>query len=65
MILDLQTELPIKCAGMYYMYVYMIYSPTELYLSWYSGASLTVMGPKAKEKFHTATDLSRNLYKFY
>jgi len=50
---------------MYYMYVYMIYSPTELYLSWYSGASLTVMGPKAKEKFHTATDLSRNLYKFY
>jgi len=34
---DLQTELPIKCAGMYYMY--MIYNRTELYLSWYSGAS--------------------------
>lgn len=46
---DLQTELPIKCAGMYYMY--KIYSRTELYLSLYSGASLTIMGPKAKEKF--------------
>jgi len=31
-ILVLQTELPIKCAGMYYMY--MIYTRTELYLSW-------------------------------
>jgi hypothetical protein len=30
-ILDLQTELPIKCAGMYFMY--MIYIRTELYLS--------------------------------
>jgi len=42
-ILDLQTELPIKYAGMCYMY--MIYSRTELYLSCYNGASLTVMGP--------------------
>jgi hypothetical protein len=62
-ILDLQTELPIKCAGMYYMY--MIYSRAELYLSWHGGASLTVMGPKAKEMFHTATRLSRNFSKLY
>jgi hypothetical protein len=48
---------------MYFMY--MIYIRTELYLSWYIGASLTVMGPKAKEKFHTATHLSRNFFKLY
>jgi hypothetical protein len=62
-ILDLQTEVRNKCAVMYYMY--MIYSLTELYLSWYSGASLTVMGPKAKEKVHTSTYLSRNFFKLY
>lgn len=62
-ILDLQTEMPIKCASIYYMYT--IYNRTELYLSRYSGASLTVMGPKAKEKFHTATHLSRNFSKLY
>lgn len=45
--------------------MYMIYSRIELYLSWYSGPSLTVMGPKAKEKFHTATHLSRNFSKLY